>query len=132
MDGKAKGEGPESTPSWPELTLALIDDEVTAAGKGEPRFKLCTVTPEVAREVLALRCVQPQIPHNVQAALTQQVGRHVADMKAGEWVPGASEVVFSADGLLQDGVLRFRAVAESGVPVMFMVVFGARPQARLR
>jgi hypothetical protein len=118
--------------NYPELTLQAIDEQVTAAAReGHIITRPYAVTPEVAAQVLAQR-IPPSRAGSGQATQAgerraRQVRELAASMRDGTWKPCASVITFSRDGRLSDGLLRLRAIAEAGTPVVLVADFGDVP-----
>lgn len=84
---------------------------------------VCTITPEVAREWLARNT------HNRNMRKVAHE-RYMRDMLDGEWSFTGAPITFDYNGVLIDGQNRLTAIAESGVSVPAVVIFGLEPAAQ--
>lgn len=85
--------------------------------------KLVSVTPERAAEMLSHRDKQRKLSiHHAK--------RLAAAMERGEWIDGASVLVFDRDGYLIDGQHRLQAVILADVTMDFRVEMGVDPNYR--
>lgn len=90
---------------------------------GSPRYRVVTVTPDLAREWLKR--------NNRNRALHPQRVTDLAEaMKRGEWTENGDTITFSESGDVQDGQHRLAAVVKSGVPIRCLVVEGLPDEAQ--
>lgn len=85
------------------------------------RVRYIEITPEVARST-------PRGPNRPLSKARWQ--RYAKLMKQGEWDPDADELYkFNEDGELVEGQHRYEGVADSGVTIWGLALFGVKPQS---
>jgi len=81
------------------------------------KHKVRTITPEVAREMLA----RGSNPRKLRPVVVE---RYARDMEAGRWTDSAAPIQLSPDGVVVDGQHRLSAVIKSGCSIDFVIAHG--------
>lgn len=93
-----------------------VDDKLPSPRKPE-RYAV-EVYPDLARYLLTFNH-----PQN-RTFRRRHITKYATDMKAGDWHLTPESLVFSTDGVLQNGQNRLMAVTEYGGPVWMLIDFG--------
>ena len=97
--------------------------EQVQAGSNHVHAVACTLTPELADELLSRNIDNRNIAQ-------RRVDIYADDMRAGRWAANGETIVVSREGLLNDGQHRCQAVVLSGVSIPAMMVFGVDRDTR--
>lgn len=100
-----------------------VEDRVEAAKK-EPLVEVVTLTPVLARALLARN------EHN-RSLSPVAMDRFKRDIVEGRWEFNGEPIIVSRDGHLNDGQHRCTAVAETGRSVRCTIVFGVSRESRM-
>lgn len=93
-------------------------------GKAEVFSETTVLNPGLAGELLKLNPDN----RNVRKAKLEQF---IHDMQRGAWTFNGEPVIISADGLINDGQHRLRALVEANITLPMLFVFGVDREARL-
>ena len=99
-------------------------DECVRRGSYGAYSEVATITPDLASAFLERN--SDNRPLN-----SRRVSMYAADMAEGRWALNGEPIIFSSDGMLNDGQHRVAAIIAAGVPVQSMVAFGILRETRL-
>lgn len=104
--------------------IARWFDEKIDQSKAGPFSEVVNVTPALAQLLLA---------RNAENRGVSEINldRMKRDILSGHFLFNGESIVVSKDGFLNDGQHRARAVAETGIPVRMVVVFGVERDTRM-
>lgn len=116
-----KDHGPPANARPTDTTATRTTRPITPAPMPTAAFEL--ITPALAEVMLNGNA-------NNRRLRDTRVTRFASRIRAGLWRVTHQGVAVGSDGLLYDGQHRLRAIIESGVPTMLLVVRGLDPTAR--
>lgn len=111
--GFAAGGGPWAV----SLVSSWLRSGWKTDGEAELAGKQTTITPEVARSLLATA-------KNIRPIVYRTVRRYADDMRKGKWRLNGEAIIIGADGALMNGFHRLTACTHAGVPFTTLVVRG--------
>jgi hypothetical protein len=85
--------------------------------------KFVTITPDVARELLALN-------HENRHLSPTKISHYAGDIIAGRWAVNGEPIIISDDGQLNDGQHRLLGCIEAEAPFDTLIVFGVKRETR--
>ena len=97
--------------------------------KGKRSSEWETITPEMAKEMLAASQGNPRYGNSTKMIDNRKVEKLARDMRSGNWLETNGTIGFDWNGHLIDGHHRLSAVVKSGKPQSFIVVRGLSPLA---
>lgn len=112
----AKRREMERAAEWLAQQMLRAEEEIFS--------EVVTITPALAKTILHRN------PDN-RKIKPLKLATYKADLEAGRWVLNGEAVVISKGGLLNDGQHRLTAVADTGVAMKALVVFGVSRASRL-
>lgn len=101
------------------LKPVTIDDPVNTRIK----FELVKVTPKMAVEWLGDN-------HGNRNQRPRKIAAYSRDIRNGDWMTTGESIKFDYNGRLIDGQHRLEAVADTGIPIMSLVVWGLDPRVQ--
>lgn len=107
----------------PAIAKEWVDVQIEKASRIGPFCEICTITPEIAKELLSRN------PENRNAS-SSSINRLSESMKSGDFLMNGESIIVSEDGLLNDGQHRLMAVVEANAVIESVMVFGVRRDSR--
>ena len=93
-------------------------------GRREPFSEIVTVTPDIARRILAMN----EQNRTISNRLIEMIA---SDIRSGLWVLNGESIVISSDGYLNDGQHRLLAVVLADKPIQSVMMFGVSRASRM-
>ncbi len=128
---KMRKASPPANPVLPALNKSeVIETERLAKwladriNSPEPIVEIVTLTPALARLLMTRNAENRPISE-------VNLERIKRDIRAGHFAFNGEAVVVSSSGELNDGQHRARAVAETGLPIQTVIVFGPQRETRM-